>query len=195
MTVPIVLQAIQIARQTFGTSESGITWSSDQITYPSNLVGQVLPDDANDRSQTVAWIHKTGGLDGLLADDSIYFTVHGNFRPYSQVILDDPASVVTPVLANVYVSYYSALGQKATETQLEIHFTALDTAFNSAEDPRVRFICEGHYDPAGPGDVRFAVVVEIDTQANVTLIENRSGPDTIVTDDSPNGFDLTLPDN
>lgn len=195
MTGPLVLKAIQIYRQIVGTSESGLTWSSDQITYPADLAGQILPDDAYDNSRSAAFIHKSGGMDGLFADDNMNFTVHGNFRPYSQVVEDDPASVVTPVLANVYVSYEPGFSQKATETELEIHFTALNTAFSTAEDPRVRFVCQGHYDPAGVGDVRFEVVIEVDTQANVTLVENRSGPDTVVTDNSPDGFNLTIADN
>lgn len=195
MPAELVLKALSVYKDTVGRSESGISWTSDQVTYPADLKGQLLSDDVFSKSGQVLVISKSGGLNGLYAGDNIPFAVHGDFRAYDQVIENDPASIVMPVMANVYVSYEPSLSEKATLTEVEVHFTALDTIFGKAEDPRIRYVCEGHYDPAGPGDIRFAVVVEVDQNANVYLVENRSGPDVSLTDNSPNGVYLTVADD
>jgi hypothetical protein len=127
--------------------------------------------------------------------DDILFSLHGDFRAYEVWIENDPNSVVTPVMANVYVTYDSRWsGGKAAATKLDIHFNALDTVFPPIEDPMIRYVCQGHYEPAGGGYIPFEFVIEIDQQANVNLIENRSSPGAVVTDNSPKGIGLTVAD-
>jgi len=71
--------------------------------------------------------------------------------------------------------------------------TALHTAYETAADPKIRFVCDGHYDPAGSGDTRFRAVVEIDQNANVTVIDKQiTGGEGVISDDSPHGFSLTV---
>lgn len=187
-----VLKALSFVKDFVSKGQGGLTYISDQVKYPGDLAQ--VPDDAVLKTQQVAYIHKLGSL---YASDDITFFVHGNFRAYSQSIEDDPNSIVMPVLANVYVDLEDS--QKAELTELEIHFTALETPYGTAQDPRIRFLCEGHYDPAGSGDARFRAVVEIDQNANVNCVGDDDHPkitggDGAINDDSPNGFGVTIQD-
>jgi hypothetical protein len=132
----VALKAISVLKDVVSKGQGGLAYTSDQITYPNDL-GQV-PDDAFPKTQNVASMSKPASL---YAGDSITFEVHGEFRAYDQLILDDPNSIVMPVMANVYVDLYSS--EKADLTELEIHFTALQTPYGTAQDPRIRFLCEG----------------------------------------------------
>jgi hypothetical protein len=185
----IALKAISIVPNIISKGQDGVSYTSDQITYPSDLAA--VPDDAYPKIGSVAGIGKFGSL---YHGDSIEFNLHGEFRPYDQLIEDDPNSVVTPIMANVYVDLYSS--EKAGSSELEIHFTALKTPYGTAKDPRIRFLCEGHYDPAGTGDLRFRAVVEIDQNANVNVVEGPqiTGGEGEVHDYSPNGFSVSAPD-
>jgi hypothetical protein len=185
----LVLKEISVLKDMVDKGQGGISYTSDQITYPKDL--ERVDDTIYSRTQPIASIHKSGYV---YHSDDIVFYVHGEFRAYDQLILNDPNSVVTPVMANVYVDLDHS--EKAGLTQLEIHFTALQTPFGSPEDPRIRFVCDGHYDPAGSGDTRFRAVVEIDGQANVNVVESEvTGGDGVLTDNSPKGFDLTVEGN
>jgi hypothetical protein len=185
----IALKAISIIPKINSQGQDGVSYTSDQITYPSDLA--VVPGDAYPKIGSVAEIFKLGSL---YHRDTFEFNLRGEFRPYDQLIEDDPNSVVTPIMANVYVDLYSS--EKAGASELEIHFTALKTPYGTAKDPRIRFLCEGHYDPAGTGDLRFRAVVEIDQNANVNVVEGPqiTGGDGEVHDNSPNGFSVSAPD-
>jgi hypothetical protein len=183
----LVLKGISIVKDVISKGQGGVSYTSDQITYPHDL--ERVDEDVVSKMNAVASIGKTGAL----FSDAISFYVHGEFRAYDQPIENDPNSLVMPVMANVYVDLQSS--EKATLTELEIHFTALQTPFGTADDPRIRFLCEGHYDPAGTGDTRFRAVVEIDQNAKVNVIEQqKTGGDGALTDESPNGFSLTIED-
>ncbi|RWO22127.1 hypothetical protein [Mesorhizobium sp.] len=194
----LLLKALSLEKDVISKSESGISWTSDRVTYPAELKGQLLPDDVYHKSGTVLRIYKEGGWGGLFHGDDILFTVHGEFRPYEVLVEDesgDPSSWVTPVLADVYVTYDSAAsGGKATLSKVDIHVTALDTVRPPSENPRIRFVCQGSYEPAPSGHIRFEFVIEVDQQAGVSLVENRSSVDAVVTDNSPNGVQLTVAD-
>lgn len=126
----IALRAMSIVPTIISKGQDGVSYTSDQITYPSDLAA--VPDDAYPKIGIVAGIGKVGSL---YHGDSIDFNLHGEFRPYDQLIEDDPNSVVTPIMANVYVDLYSS--EKAGSSELEIHFTALKTAYGTAKDPRI----------------------------------------------------------
>jgi hypothetical protein len=185
MSVDFVLKGINVVRDFSAKSQSGLTWTSDQITYPHDL-GQV-PDDAYPHSKTVAYFYKEASL---FAGDRIAWGMHGNFRPFFQLVEGDPNSITPPVIANVYVGLDSV--DKADRSELEIHFKALETPYGTPEDPRIRFLCEGHYDAAGTGECTFRAVVEIDANANVTCVEGPqiTGGEGQISDSSPNGFYL-----
>jgi hypothetical protein len=192
MSTEFVLKALNVTRGVVAKSESGITWTSDQVTYPADLAGGVLPDDAYSKSKTVLYIHKEGAWAGMYPADDIWFSLHGHFRAYEQLIENDPHSVVTPVMANVYVTYDAQLGSKAAATKVDVRFNALNTAFPPANDPRIRYVCQGHYEPAGGGHIPIHLVIEVDSEGKVKLIENRSSPNAVVADDPPRGIDLTV---
>jgi hypothetical protein len=187
----IALEAISVVKDFVSKGQGGLNYSSDQITYPRDLAQ--VPEDANSKEVMVANVHKAGSL---YASDELTFSVYGQFRAYDQTIIDDPNAIVTPVMANVYIDLTSS--EKAGLSELEIHFTALQTPYGNGTDPRIRFLCEGHYDPAGSGDFRFRAVVEIDQNGNVNCLEDDppriTGGDGVISDDSPHGFDVTIQD-
>ncbi len=184
----LALDGISLVKDIVSTNEGGVGYKSDQITYPAGL-GQV-PDDASPKTPTVFSVGKLGSL---FHDDSILFTLRGSFRAYEQTIIDDPDSILAPVMANVYVQLEASA--KSGFSSLEVQFTALQTPYGTAQDPRIRFNVEGHYDPAGPGDTLFHGVIEIDQQANVTLIESAiAAGDGAISDNSPAGFGVSIPD-
>lgn len=203
MPTETLLKALSIEKDVVSQSDSGISWTSDRVTYPAELRGQLLPEDVHHRSRTVLEVYKEGALAGLFSRDNIFFTLHGDFRPYEQLIEDDPASIVPPVMADVYVTYdarmTSGVGAKAAMSKVDVHFNALDMVRPPAEDPRIRFVCQGHYEPAGgsltgDGYVPFEFVIEVDQQARISLAEDRSSVDAVVTDNSPDGVRLTVAD-
>jgi hypothetical protein len=186
----LVLKGVTVLKGMFDKGQGGITYTSDQITYPDDL--KAVPDDlTRSGGSMAACIGKRGYV---YASDNIWFRVQGQFREYDQTILGDPNSVTTPVMANVYVDLEES--EKAGLTELEIHFTALRTPYGTAEDPKIRFVCDGRYDPAGTGDTRFRSVLEIDQKGYVNVIEHDvTGGDGVMSDDSPNGFFLTIADS
>lgn len=190
-----LLKALEIEKDVVSKSESGISWTSDRVTYPQELKGQARPDDVYPNSATALRISKEGAFSGLFSADDILFTLYGNFRPYDQLIENDPYSVVTPVMADVYVSYDSRWsGGKATMSKVDVRFNALDTLSPPQENPKIQFLCQGSYEPAGGGYIPFEFVFEVDAQANVSLVENRSSTDATLTDNSPQGVELTVSD-
>jgi len=181
----VLSKTVSVLKNMVDRGQGGVTYTSDQITYPSDLDNV---EDALTRRQTVAYIYKDGSF---YEDDAITFMLHGEFRAYEQLVEGDPNSITTPIMANVYVDLERS--KKAGLTELEIHFNALHAAYGPDEDPRIRFVCDGRYDPAGSGDTRFRVVLEVDQNANVTVVESQvTGGDGVLHDSSPNGFSLTV---
>ena len=195
MGAEFVLKGLAVAKDVISRSDSGITWTSDQVTYPADLKDNLLPEDVFPKSARLLRISKEGSYDGLFASDDILFTLYGKFRAYEEVIQDDPESVITPVIADAYISYDAHWsGGKATMSKADVHFTALDTVAGTADNPKIQFLCQGHYDPAPDGYIAFEFVVEVDQEANVNLAEDRSSSDAVVTDNSPNGVQLGVAD-
>ncbi len=186
----LTLEGISLVKDIISSNEGGIGYKSDQITYPAGL--SYVPEDANPQTPAVFSVGKLGSL---FHDDAILFTLRGNFRAYEQTIIDDPNSILTPVMANVYVQLETS--SKSSFSSLEVQFTALQTPYGSAEDPRIRFNVAGRFDPAGTGDTLFHGVIEIDAQANVNLIVTDSAieaGDGEISDNSPGGFGVGIAD-
>jgi hypothetical protein len=185
--MPDVLSLIAVSSDYVKGGSGGLVHSSDMITYPKDLV-QV--GDAYAKTNAAAYI----GKHGYVYTDSVNFDLHGDFRAYDQQILDDPNSIVWPVMANVNITLGS-LSDMSSKSELSIAFKAMATAYGTPEDPRLRFLCEGHYDPALTGDTRFRVVLEIDQNASVNVIEQEiTMGDGVLADESPHGFSLRIPD-
>lgn len=183
-----VMKMVSVLKDMSSASQSGVSYTSDVATYPHDLAQ--VPEDAYAGQQAVLFVHKQGYA---YHDDQITFMVSGNFRAYDQLIEGDPHSITMPVLANVGVHLEQV--KKAGLTTLEVGFAAYPTPYGTPEDPRIRFHCEGHYDPAGSGDTRFAAVVEVDQHANVNVIEGHVvGGDGELTDNSPAGFAMGVND-
>jgi hypothetical protein len=186
VSIEPVLKTLSVLRDLTSDSQSGVSYSSDQVTYPHDL--DRVPEDAYAREQTALYVHKQGYA---YRDDQISFAVRGSFRAFDQLILGDPASITVPVMANVDV-YLNGV-DKAGLSTLEVRFSADATPYGTAEDPRIRFRCEGHYDPAGAGDTRFTAVLEVDQHANVNIVAAQvTGGDGQLGDNSPAGLSLAI---
>jgi hypothetical protein len=111
-----------------------------------------LPDDVYPKTATAVRIYKDGAFDGLFQSDDLLFTLYGKFRAYDQQIENDPHSIITPVIADAYISYDAHWSEgKATMSKVDIRFTALDTVVPPSDDPKIQFLCQGHYEPSPSG--------------------------------------------
>jgi hypothetical protein len=188
MTEEAALAAIGVVSGYISGGSGGLSHSSDMNTYPKDLASV---GDAYPREHTAAFIYKQGEL----FTDELTFEVHGDFRAYDQQILEDPNSIVWPVMANVYITLAGALAANkiSSKSELSIAFKAMETAYGTPQDPRVRFLCEGHFDPALTGDTQFRVVLEVDQDANVNVIQQEiTIGDGVLADNSPRGFSLHI---
>jgi hypothetical protein len=148
----LVLGAVAIVQSQVNASNGGLTYSSDQITYPK------------DASRIEGLVHKEYDIarflsTGTFVDNDTTFRLYGDFTAHDEE---------TPTMANVYIDlaktttyYTSALTFKAV---------ALQTAYGSASDPRIRFVCSGRFDPAGQGDTTYRVVIEIDKMGRSSVV-------------------------
>jgi len=181
------LALIGVATNYITGGSGGLSHSSDMITYPQGLL-QVA--DAYPKTNRAAYFSKQG----YIYTDSIWFDLHGEFRAFDQLIEGDPDSITEPVMANVYITLGTS-SDMSSKSELSIAFKAMTTAYGTPQDPRIRFLSEGHYDPALTGDTRFRVVLEIDQNANVNVIEQQiTMGDGVLSDESPGGFSLRIPD-
>ena len=180
-----VLEYIKVEHDYMSSGSGGLVYSSDMVTYPRDLQ---RVDDAYPKTNQVAYF----GKQGYVYTDKVWFELHGEFRPFEQLIEGDPNSITMPVMANVYITL-AQFSDMSSKSELSISFKAMDTAYGTAEDPRIRFLCEGHYDPALTGDTRFRAVLEVDQNANVNVIEyGITMGDGVLSNESPSGFALRI---
>lgn len=179
--------AIKVVPDYVSKGSGGLTYASDQITYPADLPS--VPDDAYNASKTAVWFSRANGLFG---NEGLVFSVYGNFRQFEQKIEGDPDSVTKPVMANVYFDLERVLDEMSSKSELSVSFKALEKPYlPSPEDPRIRFVCEGHYDPLGSGDIRFRAILEVDQNANINVLElTKTDGEGNLSDNSPNGFSV-----
>lgn len=155
----VVLGGIGIVQTAIQGSQGGLSYTSDQITYPKELerVGS-----AESRSSDAAYFFSSG----IFTDNKTRFRVHGDFSDsYEQ------PNRSNRVMANVYID----LAETTTYSQSLLTFNAraLQTPYGTPEDPKVRFVCSGRFDPAGPGDCSYRVVLEIDQHCTVNAVETQ----------------------
>jgi hypothetical protein len=72
-------------------------------------------------------------------------------------------------MANVIVD----LGPTTTYSQSELSFNCrtLKNPYGRPEDPRIRIVCTGRFDPAGSGDVQYRAVCEVNQHGDVKCLE------------------------
>jgi hypothetical protein len=148
----LVLGGVAIVQSQINASNGGLSYTSDQITYPKD---QPRAEGLTHKEIPVAHFLSTG----TVMDNDTMFKLYGDFASL-------PGQ--SPVMANVYVDlastttyYTSALSFKAT---------ALQTAYGTAERPTIRFLCTGRFDPAGQGDTMYRVVIEVGHTGTVGIV-------------------------
>jgi hypothetical protein len=166
-----VLAAIAIVQQGAQTA-GGLVWQTDEITYPKSTASASGTESLDYQA---AHFYAPGNF----TDCDTYFVAKGDF------------SVDPPILANVRIM----LSTTTTYSSSSLSFTAkaLDTAFGTPQDPRVRFECTGRFDPAGPGDASYDVVLEVNRSGEVHVISAQltNGGGHLI-DQSPSGFKLDM---
>jgi len=155
----LVLGGTSIVQAAIQGSQGGLSYSSDQITYPRELerVG-----DARAKSERAAYFFSVG----MFFDNKTRFKVHGDFSDSRE-----PANRSNRVMANVYIDLDETTSY--SQSLLTFNARALQTPYGTPEDPKVRFVCTGRFDPAGPGDCSYRVVLEVDQHCNVEAVETQ----------------------
>ncbi|MES0489514.1 MAG: DUF4157 domain-containing protein [Leptospirales bacterium] len=153
----LVMGAISIGQTIMGPTTGSLTYQSDQISYPSGLKGVKIKKAI---STEVAVFRSFG----MVTDNETIFKVHGNFsNSYEK------ANEKNRYMANVYMD----LDKTTTYSQSALSFSAkaLTTPYGTPQDPKVRFVCRGRFDPAGSGDCMYRAVIEIDQYGNANCVE------------------------
>jgi len=155
----LVLGGISIVQAAIQGSQGGLSYSSDQITYPRELerVG-----DARAKSREAAYFFSAG----IFFNNETSFKVHGDFSDSYE-----PANRSNRVMANVYIDLDETTSY--SQSLLTFNARALQTPYGTPEDPKVRFVCTGRFDPAGPGDCSYRVVLEVDQHCYVKAVETQ----------------------
>lgn len=183
----LVMKSVSVLSDMTSTSQDGISYTSDQVTYPADL--DRVPEDAYQRSRGALWLYKQ---QQFYEDDSIQFSLRGYFRELEDLVIGDDHVDAMPVMANVDI--YLDRVEKSGLTEVEVSFRAERQPHGTPEDPRIRFLCEGHFDAAGGGDTRFHAVLEVDQRADVNVVEQWIiGGDGELSNNSPNGLIVKFP--
>ncbi len=155
----LVLGGISIVQAAIQGSQGGLSYTSDQITYPRELerVG-----NARSKSETAAYFFSAG----MFTDNETRFKVHGDFSDSYE-----RANRSNRVMANVYIDLDETTSY--SQSLLTFNARALQTPYGTPEDPKVRFVCSGRFDPAGPGDCSYRVVLEVDQHCKVNTVESQ----------------------
>jgi hypothetical protein len=101
---------------------------------------------------------------GAFTDTLTKFVLHGDFSDSSE-----PAVSGNRVMANVYID----LDNTTTYYKSELGFKCigLQKPYGTPDDPRLRFVCTGRFDPAGPGDLSYRAVLEVNQHGKVNCVE------------------------
>jgi hypothetical protein len=138
--------------------QDGLTFSSSVLQYPKEQarVGPNLKHVSKLAAEFFAG--------GSVFDNKTKFYLRGEFSDSSA-----PPTATNRVMSNVYIDVESTTTYYAST--LSFAAIGLDTAYGTAADPKLRFVCQGRFDPAGAGDVGYRAVLEIDQHANVNCVE------------------------
>ena len=162
-----VFGAVGLVQNQVNTATGGLTYSSDQITYPNGLprVG-----NATAVNKKVAEFSSPG----VISSSKTVFNLHGDFSNSN-----NPPSADSPpnnrFMANVYIDMDNTTTYSGGSSGSTLSFSAraLTTPYGTPADPRIRFVCTGRFDPVGPGDVQYRVVLEVDQFGNANVIEHQ----------------------
>jgi hypothetical protein len=157
--VGLALSGLGIVQNQVNGSQGGLNYTSDQITYPNGLQ---TTGDAKGKTIQAAKFFSSGAF----SNNETKFCVHGYFGQKDKE--------GRPTLANVYIdleettSYTSPGG-----SLLSFNARAEQTPVGTPNNPRIRFVCSGRFDPAGVGDCSYRVVLEIDQYGSVKVIKKQ----------------------
>jgi hypothetical protein len=135
----------------------GLSYTSDQVTYPKELqrVGQTTRVN-----KTIARFRSFGAFSDNVTD----FNLDGEFsKSYEK------NNGTNRTMANVNIDLANTTSYSSS--RLTFQAKALQTPYGTPENPKIRFVCSGRFDPVGIGDCNYRVVLEIDQHGNAYCIE------------------------
>jgi hypothetical protein len=181
--VGLALSGLAIAQSQINGVAGGLSYKSDQVTYPNGL--SQVPATAREIEGQAAEFYSYG----TFVDNKTKFKLHGTFGTKTEKT--PQGEQTTPVMANVYIDLAETTSYSKSELSFEAK--AMSTPYGTPTNPKIRFVCSGRFDPAGFGDCNYRVVLEVDKHGNVACIDKKitSGKGK-VTDYSPIGFKLTV---
>ena len=103
---------------------------------------------------------------GLVDDNHTTFNLHGDFTPNFAT-----AAAGKGFMANVYITLDETT--EYSKSTLSFSATALLSAYGDAANPKLRFRCEGRFDPVGSGDCRYGFLVEVDQFGDTNIIQSK----------------------
>lgn len=154
----VAFAGVGLVQNQINGSQGGLTYSSDQLTYGE---GERTVGRARHVSRQAARFFSAG----LIFNNATTFKLHGEFGQGQDG---------KPRMFNVYIDLdetttYAAQGGSA----LSFSARGLQTPYGTPEDPRLRFVCSGRFDPAGLGDCAYRVVLEVDKGGFVSVVESK----------------------
>jgi hypothetical protein len=147
--IGLAMGGTSILQSQINEAPGGLSYESDQISYPSEQ--KQVPPGAREVSVRAAEFFSPGRF----VDNHTVFNLHGVFAKGT--------------MANVYID----LAETTTYAKSELSFkaVAMQTAYGTPEDPQLRFVCTGRFDPAGPGDASYRAGLEVDQTGSVNCID------------------------
>ena len=181
--VGLALSGLAIAQSQINGVAGGLSYKSDQVTYPNGL--SQVPATAREIEGQAAEFYSYG----TFVDNKTKFKLHGTFGTKTEKT--PQGEQTTPVMANVYIDLAETTSYSKSELSFEAK--AMSTPYGTPTNPKIRFVCSGRFDPAGFGDCNYRVVLEVDKHGNVACIDKKiTSGEGKVTDYSPIGFKLTV---
>ncbi len=159
VTAGLILGGIAIIQSQVNAVSGGLSYSSDQITYPSGLASP-MPASSKTINKRVASFFSAG----VFSNNDTSFNLHGDFSNSFE-----NATAANRFMANVYIDLEDTT--EYSKSDLSFNAKALQTAYGTAENPKIRFVCSGRFDPTGPGDCRYRFTLEVDQYGSTTVID------------------------
>jgi hypothetical protein len=146
------LAALGIIQNQVSSSNGGLSYTSDQVTYPKDL--NMVPGSTTPIDTTIATFASEGWF---TADHDTQFNLKGDFG--------------LGIMANVRIDLEGTTSY--SKSDLNFNAKALQTPYGTLADPRIRFVCSGKFDPVGFGDCSYSSTLEINQFGKIKVLENR----------------------
>jgi hypothetical protein len=161
--IGLVMGGVAIAQSQANNVVGNLTYDCDQMSYPDAV--DIAGVDLKPKHRKAAEFFSKG----VWSDNHTIFKLHGDFSDTDEPVKSDKDGRVTNrILKNVYID----LATTTTYDKSDLSFKAkgLKNPYGKPEDPRLRFVCSGRFNPLGSGDCVYRAVLEVDQHGNVNCL-------------------------